>query len=240
VGRIFLANVGVNAHHRLVSPLREDGSFTLVTIPEDTPGLPTYGELPQMRGSVPQRFWIRRTHYDPEFDTLTYGDNCATAPRAAALKACRPGDWLFFIARLVARDGPVFALVGALHIEDVLKDVRSRPPARALARFRANAHVRRALADPTYWNGFWVFAGGPGSGLFERALVVGREEAGLLFRNRTGDAWRWRDGRTDLQTIGSYTRSCRCVVDPARDPDRAGEWWALLRERVAFAPWRSH
>src|SRR5487761_415392 len=109
MGRIFLANVGVNAAHRLRSLLRQDGSFTLVTIPEqrDLPGCVRYGDVPALRAAVPGQYWPRTTHYDPEFDTLTYGDNCGWAPRAAALKSCRPGDWLFFIARLVGPGGPV-------------------------------------------------------------------------------------------------------------------------------------
>jgi hypothetical protein len=242
VSRIFLANVGVNAAHRLRSPMHDDGSFTLVTIPEerDLPGLVRYGDLPALRMCVPQKDWARTTHYDPEFETHTYGDNCGWAPRAAALKSCREGDWIFFIARLIGAAGPLFAVVGGLAVEAVLRDVRRQPSATKLARFGANAHVRRGLADPSYWDGFWVFAGGPGSGLFPRALVIGRAEAELLFRDRTGGPWEWRPGRTDLQTIGSYTRSCRCVIDPSVDRERAATWWALLRERVGFAPWQSH
>ena len=38
-----------------------------------------------------------------------------------------------------------------------------------LARFAANAHVRRAVADPKYWDAFWVFAGSDRSMLFGRA-----------------------------------------------------------------------
>jgi hypothetical protein len=242
MGRIFLANVGVNAAHRLQSPLHEDGSFTLVTIPEDRdlPGLVRYGDVPALRAVVPEKYWGRATHYDPEFETLTYGDNCGWAPRAAALKACRAGDWIFFIARLVGAIGPAFAVVGCLQIEAILRDVRQHPGQPALTRFAANAHVRRALAQPSYWDGFWVFAGGPASQAFDRALLVGREEADLLLRNRAGSGWEWRANRTELQTIGSYTRSCRCVIDPELDAARAGEWWAMLRDRVGFAPWQSH
>jgi Nucleotide modification associated domain 3 len=229
-GRIYLANVGVNAQHRFVSPLHDDGSFTLVTIPEtiDGPGLVHYGDVSRLRKVVPERYWNRATHYDPEFETLTYGDNCGTAPRAAALKSCREGDWIFFIARLVGAAGPVFGLVGGLQIEAILRDVRRAPSRQTMRRFGANAHIRRGCADPRYWDGFWVFGGGPGSCVFERVLVIGREEADLLFTDRSGGSWLWRDGRTDLQTIGSYTRSCRCVIDPEANPARAQEWWALL------------
>jgi hypothetical protein len=242
MGRIFLANIGVNAAHRLYSPLYEDGSFTLVTIPEDRdlPGMVRYGEVPALRAVVPEKYWGHATHYDPEFETRTYGDNCGWAPRAAALKACLLGDWIFFIARLVGADGPVFAVVGCLEIEAILSSVRRPPAEPELARFGANAHVRRALADPAYWDGFWVFAGGPSSRAFDRALLVGRQEAEVLLRNRAGGPWDWRANRTELQTIGSYTRSCRCVIDPELDPVRAEQWWTLLHDRVGFAPWQSH
>jgi hypothetical protein len=220
----------------LVSPLHEDGSFTLVTIPEtiDGPSLVHYGEVPRLRAVVPERYWPLPTHYDPEFETITYGDNCGTAPRAAALRGCLRGDWIFFIARLVGPNGPVFALVGDLEIEDILGDVRAQPDEQAMRRFGANAHIRRGRADPRCWDGFSVFAGSSRSQLFQRAVVIGREEATLLFRDRAGQAWSWRDARTDLQTIGSYTRSCRCVIDPAQDPVRARDWWSLLGERAGL------
>src|SRR5207245_873155 len=144
--------------------------------------------------------------------------NCGSAARAFGLRHCQRGDLLFFLARLAGATGPVFALIGFLEIEDVLADARRCPPAERLRRFRANAHVRRAEANERYWNGFWVFAGSSRSRLFERAVVLGRAEAELLLRDRQGNPWSWRDGRSDLQTIGSYTRTCRCVIDPAAEP----------------------
>jgi len=212
----------VNASHRLVSPLYPDGTFELVTIPD--PASPvSYGDVPRLRGVVPERFWGMGTHYDPEFETKTYGDNCGRAPRAAALKACRPGDYLFFIARLVAESGPVFALVGFLRVEAVL----ARACGPAPERFAANAHELRARAQ-SCWDGFWVFAGGPESRLFQRAVIVGRGQAELLLRDRAGGPWSWRPDRSDLQTIGSYTRSCRCIIDPVREPARAQAFWRWL------------
>ena len=37
--------------------------------------------------------------------TFTYGDDCEVAPRAASLKGMGPGDYIFFIARLVGYAG---------------------------------------------------------------------------------------------------------------------------------------
>ncbi|MDE3078082.1 MAG: hypothetical protein KGJ86_21875 [Chloroflexota bacterium] len=235
-GRIFLANVGVNASHRLTSPLRADGAFTLVTIPEapglDGPQLVRYGDVKHLREVVPERYWGAATHHDPEFESLTYGDNCARAARAAALKGCRPGDWIVFLARLVGEAGAVFALVGLLEVESILRDVRARPEPGAMARYSRNAHIRRALADERFWDGFWVFAGTPRSRMFTRAVVVGRPEAELLFRDRDGAAWNWRPGRSDLQTIGSYTRTCRCIIDGATAAERWCHFWQLVAPEV--------
>ncbi len=47
--------------------------------------------------------------------------------------------------------------------------------------------------------------------------IFSKELAQGAFRSADGSPWRWDGGRTDLQVIGSYTRSCRCVIDPALD-----------------------
>jgi hypothetical protein len=216
--------------------MQEDRSFTFVTIPEEAslagPSLVRYGDVPRLRAVVPDRWWDRPTHYDPEFETLTYGDNCGWAPRAAALRGVRAGDALLFIARLVfvTTGQPVFGLIGLLEVDAIVPEVRAWP---ADARFAANAHVRRAQADGRYWDGFWLFGGSPRSRLFSRAALVRRAEAELLFRDSAGAPWLWRDGRSELQTIGSYTRSCRCAIDPAVEPERATLFWRWLAEQVA-------
>ena len=52
-------------------------------------------------------------------------------------------------------------------------------------------------------------------------MPVGREIATATFTSTSGWPWRWDGGRTPLQVIGSYTRSCRCVIDPSR-PGHSG------------------
>jgi len=233
-GRIYLANVGVNASHRLRSPLQADGTFTLVTIPEPAglrgAGLRTYGNVPELAAVVPERLHRQPTHYDPEFETRTYGDNCERAARAVALRQVHAGDCIAFIARLHDATGPLFALVGILEVAAILPNVRARPAPEELRRFGANAHIRRALVNPRWWDGFWVFAGTARSGLLRRAVPIGRAEADRLLRDRAGAPWAWPAGRSDLQTIGSYTRTCRCIIDPSSAPDRAAAFWQLVGE----------
>lgn len=231
-GSIFIANVGANASHSFDSPIFDDGTFEFITIPEDRdlPGdhAVRYGDLTSyyrpdqsLRDYIPKRLWGFPTHFDPEFDTFTYGDNCETSPRAASLKRMTPGDFIFFLARLTSRiqkNGPSehgFYFVGFLEIESILKDVTRQPSIAEMKRYGANAHVLRGLSDETLWDRFWVFAGSPNSRRFHKAVPVTRELASQVFSSADGSPWQWDSGRSDLQVIGSYTRSCRCAIDPS-------------------------
>ncbi len=261
-GRIYLANVGANASHRFSSPLFEDGSFEFIPIPEDRE-LPDshavrYRDLrsfnepdSDLKSYVPERLWDASAHNDPEFKTFTYGDNCETSPRAASLRQMEQGDLLLFIARLASfsRRPPAtsaqpthlatygFYLVGFLEIEEVLRDVRRRPGARDLRRFSENAHLRRGMTDDSLWDRFWVFGGSERSRRFRRAVPVTRAMAGRVFTAADGSPWQWPLNRTELQVIGSYPRSCRCVVDPSLPGHtaRAKALWEWVREHAGPA-----
>jgi hypothetical protein len=203
----FLANVGVNAGHAAASPLWDGGRFELIPIPESQAWRP-----PMLRFSdvttrtLPASWAARGAHLDPDLTspTPTYGDNCRTAGRAFSLRRAQRGDLIAFVARLQTQDGVAgFHLVGCLEVDEILEDVTDDP---GPGWWDANAHVRRARAHKT-WNSFWVFRGATGSRLFETALPFKRPQAARLF----GDGWLWRTNRTELQTIGSYTRAVRRV-----------------------------
>lgn len=248
-GRIFLANVGANAAHRFSSPIFADGTFEFLPIPEepqiDGPHAVRYQDLrshyqaeEDLKGYLPKRLWRTSTHNDPEFETFTYGDNCEVNARAASLKRLEQGDFLFFIVRLVRwTDGSStgnhgFYLIGYLEIEDVLTDVLTRPSAKKMTRFGNNAHIRRGLTDSALWDRFWVFGGSENSKRFRHAVPVTRELAQGAFRSADGSPWRWDGGRTELQVIGSYTRSCRCVIDPSVEGNeqRAAFFWDWVQK----------
>jgi hypothetical protein len=196
----YLANIGANAAHRVRSPLFPDGSFVVHPIPERQPWAPPMRRLPRVWGDL-------AVHLDPDLDgdQPSYGDNCRTAGRAYSLRRAQPGDLIVFLARLhpTSDEPPGFFLVGSLSVAEVREDVVDDP---GPGWWDGNAHVRRARAGGP-WNSFWVFRGAPGRGTghLPRAIPFRRAEADHVF----GRAWRWREERSDLQTIGSYTRAVR-------------------------------
>ena len=206
----FLANVGVNAGHAARSPLFADGSFALLPVPETQawrhPML-RFGDLTGLTEHAPKSWRDRAVHLDPDLDSSppTYGDNCRRAGRAFSLRRAQSGDLIVFLARLHAATRAGFYLVGCLEIDDVLPDVTSDP---GPGWWDANAHVRRARANDDRWDSFWVFRGSRRSRRFTRAIPFTRHETPRAFG---AVAWRWRTHRTDLQTIGSYTRAVRRV-----------------------------
>ena len=200
----FLANVGVNAAHRVESPLFEDGTFVLYPIPEHQAWANPMRRLPDVWGD-------RAVHLDPDLDgdPPTYGDNCRTAGRAFSLRRAEPGDVIVFLARLRPRTGepPAFFLVGCLAVAEVMPDLIGDP---GPGWWDGNAHVRRARAGGA-WDSFWVFRGDGRSRFYDRAVPFRRVEADHVF----GRAWSWRQERTELQTIGSYTRAVRRLTGTA-------------------------
>ena len=218
--RIYLANVGSNSSHGAFSPIFDNGAFEFLPIPEermdDAAGAVRYCDLHShhdpdrnLRPYVPDNLWDAPCHNDPEFATLTYGDN-GDNPRSVALTNMRPGDVLLFLARLeICADGKRtghagFYLIGGLRAE-YAGWIKPQSPWRE--RFARNSHAIRGDAR------FWGVAGSPQSRRFGRAVPVNREICAAVFRDRQGNPWTWDNGQTDLARIGSYTRACRCVLD---------------------------
>ena len=229
--RIFLSNIGANSSHRYFSPLFPDGTFELLPIPDSPSEAGPYSvklaDVPLRNPAngvatdwIPERLHGLAAHYDPEFDTLTYGDNCERGARAVALKKASPGDLILFLARLQPYSGhepqgeAAFFLIGMLEIESILASVHERPSPEELARFGGNAHVLKGRNDPKNWDGFWVFAGTPRSSRFERAVPFDRALCDDVMRTADGEPWRWDGVRSELQVIGSYTRTVRAVLAP--------------------------
>lgn len=238
--RVYLANVGSNASHGFASPLFEDGSFEFIPIPEGigvagaSARLVRYADLRShyypdgdLLRYIPRRLRDAPCHNDPEFETLTYGDGGDNG-RSSALTTLRPGDALLFIARLERWDDGKrtrqfgFHLIGGLSV-DYAEFVTPQTSGRD--RFAKNAHAIRGDER------FLGVAGSSRSRRFRKAVPITRDVCGEVFRAADGSPWRWGGGKTDLQVIGSYTRSCRRMLD-ASVPEQERRI-ADLRDRIA-------
>lgn len=236
--RVYLANVGSNASHGFASPLFEDGSFEFIPIPERDPAgasarLVRYADLRShyypdgdLLRYVPQRLRDSPCHNDPEFETLTYGNR--DNGRSSALTTLRPGDALLFLARLERWDDGKrmrefgFYLIGGLSV-DYAEFVTPQTSGRD--RFAKNANAIRGDER------FLGVAGSSRSRRFRKAVPITRDLCDKVFRAADGSPWRWGGGKSDLQVIGSYTRSCRRMLD-ASVPEQERRI-ADLRDRIA-------
>jgi len=200
---------------------------------------PRYCELPSSNGIefsefIPLDRLRTRAHNDPEFQSFTYGDFPSNS-RASNLKQLDPGDRLFFLARLVQWSGSHFTneagfyLIGFLDIDRIydeceLEDmVKSRMFDEKFERVKNNAHMLMAQKYPEFWlhdvqgwKGSWVFSGSDRSKRFTYAVPFDRELACEVMRDAKGKEWTWPENQTELQRIGSYTRSCRIIEDKLR------------------------
>lgn len=210
----YLANVGANASHSIHSTINADGSFVVWPIPERVQWAPPMLRLKDVDPTAPPGWRDRPVHHDPDLtdDPKTYGDNCRRAGRAFSLRKAEPGDLILFIARLRPHDGPpALHVVGALEIDDVMRDVERDP---GPGWWDANAHIRRARATGG-WDRFWVFRGTRRSGRLNRATPLSRRLADELLRVN------WRASRTEQQTIASHTRAVRRLTGDAERTARS-------------------
>ena len=255
--RVYLINVGTNASDGFASPLFDDGRFEFVPILEGDRSLDALSGVVRYRDLrshcepgadllryVPLARHGQACHSDPEFATLTYGDNVGGGGRAANLRHAERGDALLFLVRLQRwrADGAgepartrefSFGRIGGLRVGEVYANVQAPPEGEGAARIGRNAHVVRAQSSGDWekWGGFHVFAGDERSRRFERAVPVTRDLCDAVLRDKSGAPWEWPPHRTELSVIGSYTRTCRAVLDDAV-PEEA-ERIARLRAWVA-------
>jgi hypothetical protein len=184
---------------------------------------------------IPSQLLEMRTHNDPEFDTFTYGDFPSRSPRASNLMKLVLGDRLFFLARLVNwRNGNFtlqagFYLIGFLEIEYIFKEdeltemVEKRRFDEQFKKVELNGHMLMARKFPQFWlddvmgwKGSWVFLGSKNSRRFKYAVPFNRAMADEIMLDAQGRKWTWTENQTELQRIGSYTRSCRIIEDNTR------------------------
>lgn len=109
------------------APIFEDNSFEFIPIPEfrATSEERLYVNMVGRVGKkitdfVPKKIKYSHPHYDPEFETFTYGD--PTKTKRNQLSKLSPGDLLIFYAglkRIGSKDKPRLFVIGYFDIEDV-------------------------------------------------------------------------------------------------------------------------
>lgn len=206
-------NVGANTSlPGFRGPIRPDGTFTYVPIPERKPTrrpVPTYADL-ELPIPIPESHRGTRVHLDPTFAeypgcaAYTYGDEHVV--KAAPISDLSAGEYLFFYATLTTVDEPdrewIAAEWGAYLIghfrlaEDPCVGAHEREMTDAeRRRYDTNAHLSRETVDARV-----LVRGDPeGSRLYRTAAPLSHAQAGgrpgeLLLEHTTdsgrGPWWR--------------------------------------------------
>lgn len=139
-----------------LAPIFEDGSFEYIPISEgdpDTRETRTYGNTlgrsdKLLSYYLPSNVRDRKMHYDPEFDTFTYGD---TPSKRSYLLKLRQGDLLVFYAGLVPFRNqnyvPGLYIIGYFTVDKVidLQNTSKELIYKYCQIYPYNAHVKRSF-----------------------------------------------------------------------------------------------
>ncbi|MBI2292342.1 MAG: hypothetical protein HYU73_18905 [Betaproteobacteria bacterium] len=184
MSRVLFLRVGIDSGcGGTLGPIFPDGTFEYVPIPESSehvsPRSLYFRDLPARHGGtlaqyVPRRYREAAAHYDPEFDTFTYGDPGRN--KRAQLLHLGDGDLLVFYAGLRPlgdRATSRLYIIGYFTVASVesINPENPWPPTDAPHLLR-NAHLRRNRPD----HGLVIVCGHPQtSRLLGQALVISDE-----------------------------------------------------------------
>lgn len=185
VKKILFLRVGIDRGcGGTLSPRFPDGTFEFVPIPESSDIIPgrgvTYSDLRGRHGGTLDIYSGSSglTHYDPEFESFTYGE--PNEPKRSQLLRLASGDYLVFYAGFQGKDvakGTCFIIgyfcVNAVHR---VPENESWPPS-SLARLHNNAHFRRKNPESTL---VVVEGDRARSRLFEKGIQLSDEQQFVL------------------------------------------------------------
>lgn len=227
----LLVRVGIDQgcdHFKWNAPTSSDGDFAYVPIPErhacHNNLQRRYDEfmpaVQRLNCTLPGHFLGENVHLDPDFETLTFGDQ---GQRGKRIRELKPNDFMAFYAGLRSTAGTgdlVYALIGLFIVAEIC-NARDVPQ----NRWHENAHTRRR----TIGENDVIVRALPGvSGRLRTCLPIGgyRDRAYRVTRDLL-DVW------GDLQIRNGYIqRSARlprfCVAE------RFYEWF--LRQQPELLP----
>jgi hypothetical protein len=160
MGKALLLRVGIDSGcGGTLGPIFPDGTFEYIPIPEIpeyvSPRSTYFRQLPARHGGaleqyVPPRYRKAAAHYDPEFETFTYGD--PGKQKRSQLLRLDKGDLLVFYAGLrpVGEQGTGrLYIIGFFTVAAVEAITATNPwPPRDVPHLLKNAHLRRNHPDP--------------------------------------------------------------------------------------------
>lgn len=175
---VVLLRVGIDTGcGGILSPIFEDGTFEYIPIPD---GMSihkyTYGSIIGRKGLPLSEYFPKTSkfrqiahqsvHFDPEFETFTYGD--PTAPKSS-LKDLQEGDLLVFYAGLQGygfRKDPALYIIGYFEVAKVQVGATQIGTA-----FQNNIHVHPQIFLPIS-DKLVLIKGNRNSKLLEKAVVI--------------------------------------------------------------------
>jgi hypothetical protein len=182
--KVLLLRIGIDSGcGGTLGPIFSDGSFEYVPIPESpqyvSPRSVYFKDLSARHGGtlaqyVPRRYREAAAHYDPEFDTFTYGD--PSRNKRTQLLRLDDGDLLVFYTGLRpigSRTASRLYIIGYFTVAFVESINSAKPwPPRDASHLLGNAHLRRKRLDP----GLVVVCGkARTSKLLDRAIGISDE-----------------------------------------------------------------
>lgn len=240
--RAIAINIGANTNEPgFRGPVRPDGRFEYVPIPESEPvaDAPTYGDLaPHLDVAIPERLHDTPVHLDPEFpsypcgERYTYGDEHGV--KAGPLSDLSAGDYVFFYATLsvtapadwLPPEWGAF-VIGHFRLarDPVTGEEYGSLPDAEQAAFANNAHVRRDPVDARVF----LLGDSDGSRLYDHCVPLSTptagSEANALVTRLSNDSGRGPWWRRPLRFDGAATRRLLAV---GAATDASGEWGAVV------------
>lgn len=213
--KVAMVRIGIDTGSGGIhGPLFQDGSFEYLPIPDDSrTDKRTYGNTAGRHGeslityfpeSRRQRMMNQALHYDPEFDTFTYGD--PTSPKAG-LRRLERGDLLVFYCGLQGWDfesAPALYLMGYFEVEAAGRASDFEPDDMA-HRFADNFHVRHSSVYDEQKNRLVLVKGMPNSRLLKTAVrisEIGRDCSGKplkVLSPQMQEVFGWFGGKLSFQ-----------------------------------------
>ena len=249
---MYIANVGANEKHKskynFIGPILEDGTFEFIPINEKShikgDHILKYCDIKcyNSNDSITKFFSKDRidelskftVHYDPEFETYTYGDGINKKNiRSINLCNIEKGDYLFFITNLYKfREGYYldksngFYFIGYFEVEKIYKtedDIKVNSHL-----IKNNAHYRQWLDGQVNIEEFLIIKGSQNSKRFKYPFKVDREFCDKYLRTSKGEKFDWKNLKTEIKAIGTYTRTIRAHLD--KNNELWNSFWKEINE----------